>query len=104
MNIGVVLELLQVHVEPSIGAVFYLYPDRPAHPASPALAGAGRTRRHRFSRRRKTAGTAAVNITGRVMFGNRNELFYFGLPNRPKLYTGDFYYTRRNYRCEFVIR
>ncbi len=91
MNIGVVPELLQVHVEihksasshplgpRSIGAVFYLHSDRPAHPASPALAGAGAACWDQFSPRRRAAGSAAVNIAVAVMFGNRNELFYFGL-------------------------
>src|SRR5436190_244769 len=82
-------ELLQVHVEihksasshplgpQSIGAVFYLYPDR--NPASPALAGARAACRDQFSPGGGAAGSAAVNITVTVMFGNRNELFYFGL-------------------------
>src|SRR5437667_8218633 len=75
----------------SVGAVFYLHSDRPAHPAPTALAGAGTACWDQFSPRMRAAGTAAVNINWRVMFGNRNDFFCFGLPKRPKLYTDRFY-------------
>ena len=74
----------------SVGAVFYLHSDRPAHPAPTALAGAGTACWDQFSPGGSAAGTAAVNITERVMFGNRKRPFLFWFTQGVEAYTGCF--------------
>ena len=52
----------------------------------------------------RAAGTVAVNITERVMFGNRDDLFYFDLHKVSKLILIVLFDPLCNQRCEFVIR